>query len=182
SEMDISKVGKQAMQSLFNDLEEEEIERISELPGVDPAVVALLERSGIEYIEELVTVSDEKLAEIPELTTADIAKLRQIIRDSLEIIDEEPAAEEEIAETDEEGEGTPVLEGDDKESYYREPSSGQYVEYEEEEESLIADLPGIPDGIIEALRSEGIESIIDLISIEDEDLLKIEGISDEDIA
>lgn len=180
SEMDISRSSKQAAQSLFNDIEEEEIERISELPGIAPRLVEILERDGIEYIEDLVALTDEQIAGLEGLNEADAAVLRKIIEDNLEIIEDETEADtsQEAPEAEYEEQ---ELDDSSKDEYYEEAATGSYVEYEEEEETLISELPGISERIVEVLKSQGIETIIDLISLEDSELLKFEEISDEDV-
>lgn len=94
-EMDISAETKRAVSALFSDFdEEEEITRISELPGVPAAAVEALERNGVEYIEDWIDLTEEQLASIDGLTDEDAAALRKIVSESVEIIDEEPSSEE----------------------------------------------------------------------------------------
>lgn len=182
SEMDISKSSMQAAQSLFSDLEDEEIERFAELQGIEPRLVEILARTGIEYIEDFVSLSQEEVAGLEGLSPEDADAIRKIIDENLEI-------EEEVEETEELGqdsgeefqEEAPAeeLEASAKDEYYVEPSS--YVEYEEEEETLISELPGLTERIVETLKSHGVVTIINLISLEDEELLNLEGISEEDL-
>ena len=75
AEMDISAASKRAVSALFGEIpeEEEEITRISELPDIPDDLVALLEAHGTEFIEELVAMTDEELAAIPDVTEEHIA-------------------------------------------------------------------------------------------------------------
>ncbi len=201
AEMDISKISKQAVQDLFGDYEEEEIERISELPGIEPRLVSILEADGVEYIEDLVTFTDEQIANLDGITEADVTAIRQIIADNLEIIEDEQDYEEsspedyddeesqsesenlveqDLSEQGNEDESGEQLDVEAKDEYYQD-DSGSYIEYEEEEETLISELPDLPERIVKTLNAQGLETIISLLSLEDEDILKFEGISEDDL-
>lgn len=122
SEMDINVESKKAVSALFGEVEgeteasyeeEEEITRISELPGIPERIVAVLSENGIDLIETLVSMSEEDYAKIPGLTADDIKMLKSIIEENIDIIEEESEEEEGIEEeTLEEYEcpecGTPV--------------------------------------------------------------------------
>jgi len=193
AEMDISKISKQAMHDLFGDIEEEEIERISELPGIEPRLVDILEKDGIEFIEDLVTLTNEQLNGLEGVTEADVVALRQIIADNLEIIEDEPETEyeedyeedyeEEVQDQDQEPEQAPEasegqeLDAEPKDEYYQQ-ETGTYVEYEEEEETLITELPDVPEALVTLLNNRGIRTVVELLSLEDEELKAVEGMTE----
>ncbi|MDR0663700.1 MAG: transcription termination factor NusA [Spirochaetaceae bacterium] len=85
-EMDIVSEPRAAASRLFGDSEyEDEISTISELPGVDEAVAALLARNGIEYIEDFIDTVDEKLLAIEGLAKEQIDALRRLIDELVEV-------------------------------------------------------------------------------------------------
>ncbi|MEW5815960.1 MAG: helix-hairpin-helix domain-containing protein, partial [Spirochaetota bacterium] len=91
-EMDISAETKKAVSALFSDIEEEEeITKISELPGISERLAELLRQNGIELIETLVSMSGEELSSLEGLTPQDAQTIQSIINESVEIIEEEPA-------------------------------------------------------------------------------------------
>jgi len=91
SEMDISAEAKRAVSALFGE-PEEEIQKISELPGITPHLVETLSKDKIEDIESLVALSPEQLAALEGITAEDIATLHKIIEENVEIVEEEPSA------------------------------------------------------------------------------------------
>ena len=96
SEMDISAEAKRAVSALFGE-PEEEIQKISELPGITPRLVEILEKDNIADIESLVALAPEQLAALEGITAEDIVTLHKIIEENVEIVEEEavPAAEAE---------------------------------------------------------------------------------------
>jgi N utilization substance protein A len=109
SEMDISAEAKRAVSALFGE-PEEEIQKISELPGIPARLVELLERDKITDIESLVALTPEQLASLEGITAEDIQTLHKIIEENVEIVEEEPA-EEGQAEPADEGQAEPADEG-----------------------------------------------------------------------
>ncbi len=96
SAMDLSAETKKAVSALFGESEEEEeIVRISELPGIPPRLVSALKEAGIEYIESLVTMQLPEIAAIEGVSAEDAALLRRIIEENVEIIEEEEVTEAE---------------------------------------------------------------------------------------
>lgn len=189
AEMDIQNVTKAAVNSLFNDLDdEEEIERIGELPGIPDRIVATLAKDNIEYIEDLVSLTEEQLVALPGLDEEDIALLRRTIEENLEIVEDEVFASAEDSESDsdddyqeyedEESDEEQVLEDNQKDAYYEDDD---FVEYEEDEETLISDLPGVPEASIEALAKHGITTIVDFISRSEEEQKTVEGLDAADL-
>jgi N utilization substance protein A len=93
SEMDISAEAKRAVSALFGE-PEEEIQKISELPGIPTRLVEVLEKNEITDIESLVALSPEQLAALEGITADDIRTIHRIIEENVEIVEEEePPAE-----------------------------------------------------------------------------------------
>jgi N utilization substance protein A len=111
SEMDISAEAKRAVSALFGE-PEEEIQKISELPGITPRLVEILEKDNIADIESLVALSPEQLAALGGITMEDIQALHKIIEENVEIVEEEPAASEPEGEAAEEAEGSVEVEAE----------------------------------------------------------------------
>ena len=102
-EMDISAEKKKALSELFTDIgEEEEITRISELPGITERISEILRQHGIELIESLVALDSEELTNLEGLTDQDIETIRAVLDENVEIIEEEeeavPIEEESVEE------------------------------------------------------------------------------------
>ncbi len=113
SEMDVSSESRRAVSELFGDAEEyeEEITRVVELPGLDPAVAAALNANGIEYIEDFLALSDEELSNLKGVEAEQLEALRKIIEENVEIVEEESyAGEEQDSEQEAVVEEEPVAE------------------------------------------------------------------------
>jgi N utilization substance protein A len=104
SEMDISAEAKRAVSVLFGE-PEEEIQKISELPGIPPRLVEILEKDRISDIESLVALTTEQLAALEGITAEDIQTLHRIIEENVEIVEEEPVDEEAASEDQSEESG-----------------------------------------------------------------------------
>lgn len=89
---------RRAAQELFNDDEiQDEIITISNLPGVDENVVAILKENNIEDIQDFITAFDnDELSNIENLTQEDLAKIYALIEENVEFVEEE--AEDSVAE------------------------------------------------------------------------------------
>jgi N utilization substance protein A len=113
-EMDIASESRRAVSELFGDSEEyeEEISRISELPGVDPAMAENLLENGIDFIEDFLTLSEDGLAALKGIAAEQLETLRRLIEEYVEIVEEDGEEQEydegEGAETEETG-GEPEL-------------------------------------------------------------------------
>ncbi|WP_455382414.1 transcription termination factor NusA [Salinispira pacifica] len=197
-EMDISAESKRAVSALFRDFdeEEEEISRVEELPDVPQALVEVLAKNNIELIEDLVSLTDEELEGLEGVTPDDVQTLKRIISETIEIIEEGPSEAE--AETEAEEEEQPeeeLAEEEAVEAQGAEPpvteetaaeeepqvEEEEIVEGEEEEITLISELPNIPQHIVTALNEHGIDDIVDLINLTDAELTRIPGVSQEDV-
>jgi N utilization substance protein A len=93
-EMDIAAESRRAVSQLFGDSEfEEELSRISELPGVNQEAAAALLESNIDFIEDFLALSPEELAGLANITAAQIEELRKLIEEYVEIVEEEGETE-----------------------------------------------------------------------------------------
>ncbi len=188
-EMDISAESKRAVSALFRDYdeEEEEISRVEELPDVPAPLVQVLAKNKIELIEDLVSLTEEELEALDGVTAEDVATLKKIISETIEIIEEGPAEAEQLEADIEavEEETEEMREQDREESTAEESVPDDVVEEEpdeeEEEITLIAELPNIPEHIVTALTNHGIDDIVDLISLTDAELTRIPGVSKKDV-
>ena len=100
-QMGIGTESKWAMSQLFDDLgeeagEEAEISLVSELPGVTDAIVSTLRRNGIEDIEQLISLNGDELNAIDGLAHEEVAQLKRIIAENVEIVE----SEEQKSQTD----------------------------------------------------------------------------------
>jgi N utilization substance protein A len=93
AEMDIAAESRRAVSELFGEFDQEELSRISELPGVDPWVSAALLEQDIEFIEDFLALSDAELAGFGAITAEQLETLRKLIEEYVEIVEEEPEAE-----------------------------------------------------------------------------------------
>jgi len=113
SEMDIKAESRRAVSQLFGDSDtyDDEISRISELPGVDSRIAQTLLENGIEFIEDFIALSQEEV-EAKGLSAPEFEQLRKLIEEYVEIVEEEEeeeydedAGEKPVEDADEEGEG-----------------------------------------------------------------------------
>jgi N utilization substance protein A len=103
SEMDIAAESRRAVSELFGDTEtyNDEISRISELPGVDGRIAQILLDNGVDFIEDFIALNQEEL-EAKGLTAAELDGLRRLIEENVEIVEEEGEGEETAEEEQEE--------------------------------------------------------------------------------
>jgi N utilization substance protein A len=93
-EMDIAAESRRAVSELFGDSEfEEELSRISELPGVDQEAAAALLENNIDFIEDFLALSPEELAGFTNITAAQVEELRKLIEEYVEIVEEDAETE-----------------------------------------------------------------------------------------
>jgi N utilization substance protein A len=129
-EMDIAAETKKKVSALFGDIEEEEIEKISELPGITDELIEVLKNNNIELIETLVSMKDEDLLALEGMTDEYVAQIKKIIEETIEIVEEEE--EQEILEEEEEQEvmeEEPALseEAEGEEDSYECPECGEKI-------------------------------------------------------
>lgn len=199
AEMDIAVDTKRAVSALFGDEEaEEEITRLAELSEIPPRIVDILSREGIDLIETLVNTSDEALEAIQSLSSEDVSMLKRIIAESVEIIEDETAADEDTetsgTDTAEDSDTDVDVEGDDQDADGEGSAEGMQVatggeadeteddeEEEEEEITLVSELPDVPERVVTALRNAGVEEIVDLLTMTNRQLLAIDGLEEKDV-
>ncbi|MCL2319084.1 MAG: transcription termination factor NusA [Treponema sp.] len=85
-EMDIAAESRRAVSELFG--EGEEYTLVSQLPGVDPDVAAILREHNKDFIEDFIALSDEELQGIG-LSKEQQTVLRDLIEEHIEIVEEE---------------------------------------------------------------------------------------------
>jgi len=90
-EMDIAAESRRAVSELFG--EGDEYTLISQLPGVDPQVAALLRENSKDFIEDFIALSEDELADIG-LSKEQQKALRDLIEEHIEIVEEEYPEEE----------------------------------------------------------------------------------------
>jgi N utilization substance protein A len=99
AEMDIAAESRRAVSELFGDSDsyDDEISRISELPGVDSRVAKTLLDNGIDFIEDFLGLSQEGL-EAKGVSAPEIEQLRKLIEEYVEVVEEDEPFEEEQVE------------------------------------------------------------------------------------
>jgi N utilization substance protein A len=102
AEMDIAAESRRAVSELFGDTEafDDEISRISELPGVDARIAKTLLDNGIDFIEDFLGLDQEEL-KAKGLASAELDQLRKLIEEYVEIVEDEPVEETHEGEGDE---------------------------------------------------------------------------------
>ncbi|HUX50119.1 MAG TPA: transcription termination factor NusA [Spirochaetia bacterium] len=183
-DMDISAESKRAVSALFRDYdeEEEEITRVDELPDVPERLVKVLADDNIELIEDLVNMTDAELEGLEGVTAEDVATLKRIISENIEIIEEEAQTlPPESSEEDEEPAQAEHRVFEEETPTEQALPEGDTEEDEEEEITLISELPNIPAHIVTALTAHGIDDIVELISLTDAELTRIPGVTKDDV-
>ena len=192
-EMDVSAETKRAVSALFRDYDEEadEITGIAELPDVPESVVAALKANGIELIEQLVALTDEDLAQLSGINDEDIVAIKKVMAENIEIIEQEEEVDEEDEQDYLDEQEEDLVEEEDQQpfdeqqpEYSPQEEEDEEVDEDAEEEEItrIAELPGIDSRIVAKLEAGGVEDVVDLVSLQEDDLRKIDGISDDDVA
>jgi len=98
-DMDITAESRRAVSELFGDEEEygEEYTLISQLPGVDSSIAAILKEHNKDFIEDFLALGEAELSEIG-LSQEQQRNLKGIIEEHIEIVEEEEAVDEGDAE------------------------------------------------------------------------------------
>jgi N utilization substance protein A len=99
SEMDIAAESRRAVSQLFGDTDsyDDEISRISELPGVDARIAKTLLDNGVDFIEDFLALSREEL-EAKGLASSELDDLRKLIEEYVEIVEEDEEYEDDTQE------------------------------------------------------------------------------------
>ncbi|MBO6176054.1 MAG: transcription termination/antitermination protein NusA [Treponema sp.] len=97
---------RKAAESLFNDAADdsyEEVSTVSQLPGVDQKIAALLKDAGIDDIEKfMAAVEDGSAIKVQGVNADDIEAINKIISENVEFEDEEEKTEDAVVESSEE--------------------------------------------------------------------------------
>jgi N utilization substance protein A len=103
ADMDITAESRRKVSELFGDEDDygEEYTLISQLPGVDSSIAAILKEHDKDFIEDFLALTEEELVEIG-LSQEQQESLRRIIEEHVEIVEEEEAVDEFVAEEGEE--------------------------------------------------------------------------------
>ncbi len=91
-EMDLSGEYKRAVSELFGESSEEEIFRLADLPELEPAWVEALAAAGIVTVEDFLEAAEERLAGAG-LDETSLARIRRVVSENVEIIEEEEGQE-----------------------------------------------------------------------------------------
>lgn len=193
NEMNIGAESQRAAAALFGDVQEE-ITDVAELPGIVPRVAAALKSAGVELLETLVAMDEEQLRTVPELSEGDVGDLRKLIEENVEIVDEvaaeevEPAVSESgVSPADEQ----PAAREDAKAGTAEPGGAGVESEMappgEEDDDDAYrvvkaSELPGMPKAIGAALRATGLDDVVELVSMSEEQLAQVAGFSGADVA
>ena len=189
NEMDIGADSQRAAAALFGDVQEE-ITDVAELPGIVPRVAAALKASGVELLETLVAMDEAQLRGVPELSEKDVGELRKLIEENVEIVEEEAAAAEDPEEAEEAMAPEPPPSGAEAPAVTAEPAVASAAATEEavpedaeESEELVraSELPGLPEGIAAALVAAGLDDVVELVSMSEQQLAAVEGLSPDDV-
>ena len=210
NEMNIGAESQRAAAALFGDVQEE-ITDVAELPGIVPRVASALKSVGVELLETLVAMDEEQLRAVPELSEGDVGDLLKLIEDNVEIVDEEPGTEEEDEEDAEfaAAQHKTSIEAESETEVADAAAAARAVETvdagvsdesaaeaEVAESSgpaeagdatdepyvvLASELPGMPDGVSAALRTAELDDVAELVSMSEQQLGQIEGMTDDDV-
>ncbi|MDR2181519.1 MAG: transcription termination/antitermination protein NusA, partial [Treponema sp.] len=97
---------RKAVSELFGD--SEEISRSAELPGITPETADAFLAKEIDFIQDFLELSGEELAKLEGVTESQIAELRKLIEEYVEIVEDEETAEMPETETETEKTGGEV--------------------------------------------------------------------------
>ena len=206
NDLNIGAESQRAAAALFGDVQEE-ITDVAELPGIVPRVAAALKAVGVELLEALVAMDVEQLRAVPELSEDDVGDLRKLIEENVEIVDEEPAPDEvspeigtaapetslEPASVEDSPTAVPEASGvaasdevgaDAEAAAPSEPPSGATDDEDNDAYRVVlaSELPEMPDAISSALRASGLDDVAELVSMSEQQLGAIEGLTTDDVA
>jgi N utilization substance protein A len=90
AEMDIATESRRAVSALFGETDNYgEISRISELPGVDQAVVSALLENGTDFIQDFLELSEEDMKKLPNINAKQLDTLRKLIDEYVVLVEED---------------------------------------------------------------------------------------------
>ena len=173
AEMDLGGDTTQEAAALFSEGETQEIDRILELPGVPDRIATALAEQGIERIEDLVEMTDEQLAATRGLTSEDISTIRNLLDETVEIVEEDTVADlptvgyEDVPLAEVPGVG-------------HEPVSGDDLVGQVEEISDVSEL-GFDQRVTKALAFAGVHRAEDLMSMSEASLSAVAGLTADDV-
>lgn len=87
-EMEASLQARRAVSELFNDEPEDEVLRLSDLPGADPEVLRLLAGKDIIGIEDFLNADEDMLASLEGLDPDALNELRRLVEENVEVVEE----------------------------------------------------------------------------------------------
>ena len=127
AEMDLSSFTTvQNAQALFNDEGvDEDIITISDLPGVDERIAALLKENGIDSIESFLEAYDSDSISIEGVSKEALDAVNDLINENVEIVEEE--ADEAQEETESPVEEEAAEAGDEEDDEYHCPECGHRI-------------------------------------------------------
>lgn len=178
-EMDLAAESKRAVSALFRDPDdyEDEITAIKELPGVTQPMVAVLEENNITLIEDVISLSDDELRELPGMQAEMAEELIGIIAENVEVVEQEGSdGLQYVHEEDNQSYE------DDPEEYAEEEPSEEYDEEDEEEVTDISELPGMNENLIEKLATAGVDDLEAFISLDPDTVDELRGLTEEEVA
>jgi transcription termination/antitermination protein NusA len=89
AEMDITASSRKAANDLFSDeVFEDEITNVEDLPGITPELLEILKKNNIDKIEKLLSLDEQALSALDGIDGEKLALLSSLLNDSLEVIDE----------------------------------------------------------------------------------------------
>lgn len=178
-EMDLAAESKRAVSALFRDPDdyEDEITAIKELPGVTQPMVAVLEENNITLIEDVISLSDDELRELPGMQAEMAEELIGIIAENVEVVEQEGTdGLQYVPEEDNQSYE------DDAEEYAEEESLEEYDEEDEEEVTDISELPGMNENLIAKLATAGVDDLEAFISLDPDTVDELRGLTEEEVA
>ncbi len=189
ADMDLGGEQKREAAALFSEDEAQEIDLISELPGVPERIAAALAEQGIERIEDLVEMSDDQLAATRGLTSEDISTIRNLLDETVEIVEEDEVDPGDEAPPPADQADVPVAEaapaGDVAEEAGAVEEAGVAEEIdvvEEVEEITAVSELGLEQRVTDALAAAGVQEAEALMSMSETELSGVPGLSPDDVA
>jgi N utilization substance protein A len=90
AEMDVASESRRAISALFGESDNYwEVSRISELPGVDQAVVNVLLENGMDFIQDFLELSEEDMKSLPNISAEQLDTLHKLIDEYVVLVEEE---------------------------------------------------------------------------------------------